>query len=132
MFLASPDPSEAANRFFKSSAHPAGFVMNLARPWAWRPDVYDGFGALRSQLAADSSLSKRDQAVIVCATAAAVGDSYCCLAWGKTLSEEAGAAAAVIADLNQEALSSRDRALAGWARKVVANPNRPRLRMSRR
>jgi hypothetical protein len=56
---------------------------------------------------------------------AGLGDSYCCLAWGRTLSEEAGAtaAAAVIGGINHAALSPRDLALASWARKVVANPN---------
>ncbi|MCW5659968.1 MAG: hypothetical protein KIT60_19890 [Burkholderiaceae bacterium] len=99
--------------------------MNLTRAWAWRPDVFEAFAALRSQLTASSTLSKREQAVMVCATAAAVGDSYCSLAWGRTLADEAGAsaAAAVIGSTSHEGLSARDRALAEWARKVVADPN---------
>jgi uncharacterized peroxidase-related enzyme len=125
MFIAATEPSEPLIRFLESSAHPDGFVMNLIHAWAWRPDVFEGFGALRSQLTSNSTLTKRDQAVIVCATAAGLGDSYCCLAWGRTLSQEAGpaVAAAVIGGVNPEALSSRDLALAAWARKVVANPN---------
>jgi hypothetical protein len=52
-------------------------------------------------------------------------DSYCSLAWGKTLAAEAGAAvaAAVLKDDQEAALTARDRALAAWARKVVADPN---------
>jgi alkylhydroperoxidase family enzyme len=70
-------------------------------------------------------LSKREQAVIVCATASKLRDSYCSLAWGKTLAAEAGAdlAAAVIGSSAHDRLSARDQALADWARKVVANPN---------
>ncbi len=99
--------------------------MNLTRAWAWRPDVFEGFAALRSLLTTKSSLGKRDQAVIVCATAAQLGDSYCSLAWGKTLAEEAGAAsaAAIICASSDQQLHARDEALARWARRVVSDPN---------
>jgi uncharacterized peroxidase-related enzyme len=125
MFIAAPTDSAETARLYKSSADSQGFVMNLTRAWAWRPDVFDGFAALRSQLTTKSSLSKREQAVIVCATAAALGDSYCSLAWGRTLAEEAGAvaAAAVIGSVSNDGLNARDQALAAWARKVVAEPN---------
>jgi len=125
MFLSVPESSQANKSFLERSAHPDGFVMNLARTWAWRSDVYDGFGALRDQLTSNSTLTKRDQAVVVCATAAERGDSYCCLAWGRPLSHEAGpaVAAAVIAGADADGLSARDKAIAAWARKVVANPN---------
>jgi uncharacterized peroxidase-related enzyme len=125
MFIAAPEDSVDTARLYKSSADSQGFVMNLTRAWAWRPDVFEGFAALRSQLTTRSSLSKREQAVIVCATASKLRDSYCSLAWGKTLAAEAGAdlAAAVIGSSAHDLLSARDQALADWARKVVANPN---------
>ena len=125
MCIAAPEESADAARVYKSSADSQGFVMNLTRAWAWRPDIFEGFAALRSQLTAKSSLSKRDQAVIVCATAAQLGDSYCSLAWGRTLAEEAGAsaAAAIISASPKVELHARDQALAQWARKVVADPN---------
>jgi alkylhydroperoxidase family enzyme len=86
--------------------------------------VFEGFAALRGQLTSKSSLTKREQAVIVCATAARLGDSYCSLAWGRTLSDEAGAAyAAAVISSDDGVLGTRDRALAVWARKVVADPN---------
>lgn len=125
MFLAVPEPSDATERIYKSSSDSQGFVMNLTKAWAWRPDVYEAFAALRTQLTSKSSLTKRDQAVIVCATAAQLGDSYCSLAWGKTLAAEASPAlaAAVLAARETYELTGRDRALAAWARKVVADPN---------
>ena len=125
MFIAAPEDSVETAKVYKSSADSQGFVMNLTRAWAWRPEVFDGFAALRNQLTSRSSLSKRDLAVLVCATAAELGDSYCSLAWGTTLSKEASAtiAAAVIANSKAADLSERDRALAAWARKIVANPN---------
>jgi len=124
MFIAPPETSAERERCYEASAASQGFVMNLTQAWAWRPDVFDGFAALRGQLTSNSSLSKRDQAVIVCATAAALGDSYCALAWGKTLVQEAGAAtAAAVISGETLALDRRDQALAAWARKVVADPN---------
>lgn len=125
MFLPPPVTNDAVERLYKSSQAAQGFVMNLTSAWAWRPDVFESFAALRSQLTASSGLSKRDQAVLACATASQLQDSYCSLAWGKTLADEAGAAlaAAVLKNGDNTALTARDRALAAWARKVVANPN---------
>ncbi len=125
MFIAVPEDSPETAKVYKSTADAQGFVMNLARAWAWRPDVFDGFAALRGLLTSQSTLSKREQALLVCAGAAELGDAYCSLAWGNTLSKEAGAsaAAAVIADVSSVELSARERALTSWARKVVRDPN---------
>jgi len=125
MFIAAPEDSTETARIYDSNAKSEGFVMNLARAWAWRPELFDGFASLRNQLMSTSSFSKRELAVMVCAGAAELGDSYCSLAWGRTLANEAGAgnAAAVIADGPAEGLSERERALAGPGRKVVADPN---------
>ena len=43
MFLAVPESSDATERIYKSNADSLGFVMNLTRAWAWRPDVYEAF-----------------------------------------------------------------------------------------
>lgn len=125
MFIAQPEPSPDSNRIIDGTAKEMGFEMNLTKAWAWRPDVYDAFAALRSQLTSKSNLSKRDQAVIVCATASALGDSYCALAWGNTLCKEAdpSVAEAVISGRAAASMTPRDQALAAWARKVAANPN---------
>jgi uncharacterized peroxidase-related enzyme len=125
VFIAQPQPSPDSNRIVEATAKEMGFEMNLTRAWAWRPDVYEAFAALRSQLTSRSKLSKRELAVMVCATASELGDSYCALAWGNTLTKEASpsVAAAVIAGQTDSSMTARDRALATWARKVVANPN---------
>ena len=116
MFIAPPEDSDDTARIYQASKESQGFVMNLTRAWAWRPDVFEAFAALRVQLTAKSSLSKREQAVMVCAMAAELGDSYCSLAWGKVLAQEADPASA-------DRLTVRDQALAAWARKLVADPN---------
>jgi uncharacterized peroxidase-related enzyme len=125
MFLPPPESTEAVERVYKSSADAQGFVMNLVTAWAWRPDVFESFAALRGQLTSASSLTKRDQAILVCATASQLKDSYCSLAWGKTLAGQASAAAAaaVLAGADDAGLTARDRTLAAWARKVAAAPN---------
>ena len=125
MFIAAPEDSDATARIYKASKESQGFVMNLTRAWAWRPDVFEAFAALRVQLTAKSSLSKREQAVMVCAMAAELGDSYCSLAWGKVLAQEAnsGSAAALIGTASADRLTVRDQALPAWARKLVADPN---------
>lgn len=126
MFIAAPADSAETESVYQSSAASQGFVMNLTRAWAWRPEVFEGFAALRNQLTSQSALSKRELAILVCAAAAERGDAYCSLAWGRTLAQEAGSvavAAAVIAGDPCKGLSVRDRALALWARKVVRDPN---------
>lgn len=128
MFVAPPIDSPETAKLYRSSAASQGFVMNLTKIWAWRPDVFEGFAALRNQLARGSSLNQRDLAVMVCATASQLGDSYCALAWGRTLAQEAGEATAAAILQGQLAaplteLTERDRALAAWARIVVAHPN---------
>ncbi|MDR7335832.1 hypothetical protein [Roseateles asaccharophilus] len=99
--------------------------MNLTQAWAWRPDIYDDFAALRTQLSGASALSKRELAVMVCAGASELRDAYCSLAWGRTLAKDGGAPlAAAILQGNVEAdATPRELALARWARRVVADPN---------
>lgn len=125
MFLQIPADNEATARLYKNDMEQQGFVMNLSRLWAWRPEVCEAFGALRAQLTGNSALSNRELAVIVCATAASLGDSYCALAWGKKLAAAAdpSAAAAVLQATENDGLTARDQALSVWARKVARNPN---------
>jgi uncharacterized peroxidase-related enzyme len=125
MFLQAPSDTDAVLRVYQSDRDQLGFVMNLSRAWAWRPDVFDGFAALRNSLTTRSSLSPRELAVIVCAAASSLGDAYCSLAWGKKLAQAADAAtaAAVLQARDCDALSAREKALAVWVRKVATDPN---------
>lgn len=125
MFIRAPEPTAETRQMDEAALSAQGFVMNLNQAWGWRPDVFQGFAGLRSRLTDGSTLSKRERAVIVCATAAARKDAYCALAWSRMLLEEAGvdSAAAVVAGRDDAGLSARDRALAAWSRKVAADPN---------
>ena len=101
-----------------------GYVNNNTRLWCYRPDVLRGFTELRGLLMRESTLTEREIAVLVTATASAGSDSYCALAWGSRLAELAGddAAAAVLSGSCTVALNERESALANWARSVVTGP----------
>jgi uncharacterized peroxidase-related enzyme len=124
MFLSEPTASEAA-AFLDRERTAAGYVMNLERAWAWRPDVADAFAALRKQLTSHSALTHREVALLVCATARSRGDSYCALAWGARLADMAGpeVAAAILRGEAAHELSAREQALRRWAEQVVRDPN---------
>ena len=125
MFLQTPPDSEAASRLYQKDIDSRGHVMNLNRAWAWRPDVTEAFLGLRTLLTSSSTLSPRELAVLVCSAASTLGDSYCSLAWGKSLAAAADGptAAAVLKGADEAGLPPRERALAQWARKVVQDPN---------
>jgi uncharacterized peroxidase-related enzyme len=125
MYLSSPPESDDVRRVYAAGIQSQGFLMNLTKAWAWRPDVYEDFAALRNRLTEQSTFSRRELAVLVSATAATIGDSYCALAWGTTLAKQSApsVAAAVLQGQDDAAMTQRDRALARWARKVARDPN---------
>jgi len=124
-FLDEPPPSEAVERLYEEDRSEDGYVWNVTRLWAWRPDVLHAMVTMRQGLMTDSSLGERDWAVLIAATAAQRGDSYCSLAWGAKLAHlaDADTAAHVIAGRPARSLSPREAELAKWARTVVDDPN---------
>jgi uncharacterized peroxidase-related enzyme len=125
MFLGEPPRSEARDAMYAEERESEGYVSNHTRLWSWRPDLDKGFFALRTSLMESSALSDREFAVLVTSTAAALGDSYCALAWGPRLAglSDDETAAHVLAGEPTAALSEREAALAAWARRVVGDPN---------
>jgi len=125
MFLQLPPLSESVTALYESARAEDGYVDNLTKLWSWRPDVMEAFTELRKQLAARSTLSDRERAVLVCATASSIGDAYCALAWGTKLAQQAGPgiAAEILQMADAHGLTSRERALMQWARQIVRDPN---------
>jgi uncharacterized peroxidase-related enzyme len=125
MFLQVPPDDPATAALYRGDLESDGYVMNLTRLWAWRPEVCEAFVGARQELLERSTLTARERAVIVCASVATLGDSYCSLAWGKRLADAADAetAAAVLRASGEGTLDAREKALADWARKVVRSPN---------
>jgi alkylhydroperoxidase family enzyme len=65
--------------------------------------------------------------VLVAATASAIGDSYCSLAWGSRLAGATDAAtAAGVLTGDDGGLDPSERALAAWARAVTRDPSATR------
>jgi uncharacterized peroxidase-related enzyme len=124
MFLADPATAEA-QAYLDKDREQSGYVANFERAWAWRPDIAEAFGAIRQKLMDQSSLTPRETALIVCATAGTLGDSYCSLAWGSRLAGLAGPglAAGVLRGTDSAELTVRERALLRWVQQVVRDPN---------
>lgn len=125
MFLNEPPQSRQVKSLFERDEAENGFVMNLTHLWAWRPDVMDSFSELRRTLTDGSSLTLRELAVLVCATARALGDAYCALAWGERLARDSSieVAARLFRTGACWGLTKREKELANWANLVVTNPN---------
>lgn len=123
-FLTEPPETDASRRLYEADLASDGYVGNLTRLWAWRPDVLEAFTALRGLVTEGSALTLEDYAVLVAATASALGDAYCSLAWGSKLAALVDAeTAAVVLQGQTGGLSDRQRALTEWARQVVRDPN---------
>ena len=84
-FLAPATPSPAADQLFAADRANFGYVMNLSHAWAHQPAAHDGLMDLLKQTAATAGLSFRQRGVLVSATAGALGDPHCSLAWGTRL-----------------------------------------------
>jgi alkylhydroperoxidase family enzyme len=74
---------------------------------------------------ASTTLTPRELALLVCASARALGDSYCALAWGAKLAAltDESIAAAVLRGAAPDALTARESALHRWAGRVARDPN---------
>ena len=123
-FLAAPNHTPEVQSLFDADVDAVGYVTNLSRLWAYMPTALEGLSDLMAQATQAGSLSLRQRAVLVTATASTLGDSYCSLAWGKRLAAETGpeVAGAVLRGAD-EGLGSSERALAQWARSVTTDPN---------
>ncbi|MEV3924114.1 carboxymuconolactone decarboxylase family protein [Actinomadura coerulea] len=123
-FLAAPPLTGEAQCMFDEDIADSGHVMNTSRLWAHRPDLFARLFELLREAGAAAGLGLRERGVLIASCASAAGDSYCALAWGSRLAEasDADTAAAVLrgADVG---LTARERALAGWVRKVVGGPH---------
>lgn len=123
-FLAPAVHSAAAQARYDKDVEEAGFVMNVSRLWAYAPAMLEDLFELLGAATVLGSLSFRQRAVLVTATASTIGDSYCSIAWGDKLAsvtDERTAVGVITGD--DRALASEERALACWARRIAGNPS---------
>jgi uncharacterized peroxidase-related enzyme len=123
-FMAEPPITPAVQALYDEDVDGGGFVWNVSRLWAYQPETMDHLFDLMSEAFTPSGLSFRQRGILVAATAATLGDSYCSLAWGGKLAgaSDAGLAAAVLSG-SDEGLTEPEHAMASWARMVANDPN---------
>jgi alkylhydroperoxidase family enzyme len=124
MFLNDPPQSPQSDATYDANRESDGYVANFTRLWCWRPDLFKSFVDLRLALMGSTTLTDREQAIVVTATVSEFRDSYCSLAWGSKLAKLAGAetAGGVVAGDVPGELSKREAALCAWCRAVVRDP----------
>ena len=122
-FMEEPAPSAGQERLYAADLAEDGYVWDLTRVWAHQPEAKEQLMRLFQMTAEAAGLSPRDRAVIVIAQAAAIGDSYCAVAWGKRLTDWSDPTTAIAALCAEDgSFSERERALAAWARTVARSP----------
>jgi alkylhydroperoxidase family enzyme len=123
-FLSAPPDTPGAQRLYDEDLNGLGYVMNSSRLWAHHPVALDRLSDLMTEITQAGRLSFTQRAVLVTATAAALGDSYCSMAWGKKLAEVTSPiVAAGVIHGGTEGLDDAEEALARWARLMVRDPN---------
>lgn len=123
-FLVEPEPTPAVEDFYAGDLDGQGYVMNLTRLWAHVPEAQHLLSQVLEAVTDAGGLTFRQRAVLVAATAGELGDSYCALAWGTRLAAEVGdGVAAGVLRRDDSGLDEAERAMAGWARRVCADPN---------
>ena len=123
-FLGAAESTPQAQSMSQADVEDVGYVMNTTRLWAHLPSELESLFDLMAQAKSAAALTLRERGILVTAMAATMGDSYCSLAWGQKLSEHASPEiAAGVLRGTDEALTSAEQALAGWARAVTSRPN---------
>jgi len=123
-FLAEPPISPQVQALYDEDLAEDGYVWNVSRLWAYQPETVRRLFELMSQAFKHSGLTFRQRGILVTATASALGDSYCAMAWGGKLAHatDPELAAGVLSSRDGE-LSEQEKAMAAWARRIVSDPN---------
>jgi uncharacterized peroxidase-related enzyme len=130
MFLTDAPMTDDVRDAFDRAKAEDGYLSNHTRLWAWRSDLDKAFTDLRVGFLGSTSLSERERVIVVSAAVSAFGDSYCSLAWGSRLAALIGdePASRVVTERDPDVLTTRERALAQWVRKVARDPNSTKQR----
>lgn len=123
-FLPAAGVSEAAQAIFDLDIAEMGFVTNVSRLWAHRPEAMIALFKLMYEVTSTRPFTDRERGVLITACASQTGDSYCSLAWGTKLAELASPQlAAGILRGDDDGLTAPERAMAVWARRIARGPN---------
>jgi uncharacterized peroxidase-related enzyme len=123
-FLRRAKVSEAARAIFDGDINEMGFVMNVSRLWAHRPQAMGALFELMDLVTSARPFTDRERGILITACASSFGDSYCSLAWGTKLAGLASPElAAGILRGEDDGLTGPEQALAAWARLLARDPN---------
>jgi alkylhydroperoxidase family enzyme len=123
-FLGAPEVDPEVRQMYAGDLHGQGYVANQTRLWAYAPGALAALSHAMSVAVDMAGLDMAERSLLVTATASALGDSYCTLAWGSKLARYVGAdSAAATARGDDSTLEDGPRAIAAWARQVVRDPN---------
>jgi alkylhydroperoxidase family enzyme len=121
--LGEPPSSVAASALAEEDLADLGFVTNVTKLWMHDPAAFDELFTLITSTACSAGLSLVDRGVATIVAAALTRDSYCPLAWGGKVAEEASPElAASLVSGSDELLDERGRAIAAWARLIATEP----------
>jgi uncharacterized peroxidase-related enzyme len=123
-FLEEPPVSAPVQALYDEDLAEDGYVSNVSRLWAHQPETLRQLFGVMSEAFTPSGLADRQRGILVTAAASALGDSYCSMAWGGKLGKASDAAvAAGVLNGSDAGLTSQEKAMAAWARKVATDPN---------
>ena len=123
-FLREPPASPDVQARYDQDLAGGGYVRNGSRLWAHQPQTLNRLSELMSQALEPSGLNLRQRGILAAAAAAALGDSYCSLAWGGKLAKACDTAvAAGVLNGTDTGLTGQEKATAAWARTVATDPN---------
>ena len=123
-FLGQPPMTPQAQALYDKDVADSGYVWNVSRLWGYQPETVQRLLELMSAAFKPSGLTFRQRGILVAAAASTLGDSYCSMAWGGKLAgaSDPDLAAGVLTGRDGE-LTEQEKAMAGWARKIVQDPN---------
>ena len=123
-FLGQPPITPQAQALYDEDVADSGYVWNVSRLWAYQPETVHRLFELMSEAFTPSGLAFRQRGILVAAAASTLGDSYCSMTWGGKLAgaSDPDLAAGVLTGRDGE-LTAQEKAMAGWARKIVKDPN---------
>lgn len=124
--LSDDELDEPERKLFAKATQVLGFVPNVFRTYAWRPErLRAWFGHFKSVMEGTPGLSAREREMISVAVSMANGCLYCLVAHGAALREQSDdkvEADRITFDYRRADLTSRERAILDYAVKVTTSP----------
>jgi uncharacterized peroxidase-related enzyme len=124
--LADDELEEPERKLFAKAEEKIGFVPNVFRAYAWRPERFRAwFAHFKDVMTGSEGLSAREREMISVAVSMANGCLYCLVAHGAALREQSDdpvEADRITLDYRRADLSPRQRAMLDFAVKVTTEP----------